>query len=115
MKRSLESQPSEKARWRLFNTRDGKQLEDGLNAESDMRCPRCDGPIEAKGESRLKKQVPLDAFSFDLECGACKRYWSVVQHTERSARLLRMRRFVAALRSRHRKPKNPAADLTALA
>ena len=115
MKRSLQSGASEKVRWRLFRTRDGKQLESAFNAESEVVCPCCAGAIEAQGESRLSRQLPLDAISFDLECHICRRYWSVVQDTERSIRLLGMRRFVAALRSGRSRSRKPASDLTALA
>ena len=77
-------------------------------------CPGCGEVLEARRESRLSRRLPLDATAFDFDCRPCRRFWSMVQHTERSLRLLRMRRFVAALRAVD-PPRAGAPDPVALA
>jgi hypothetical protein len=58
----------------------------------------CDDVLEAQGQSRIAPYLVLGATAYDLSCRACRRFWSVVRHTPRSLRLLRMRRLAAAVR-----------------
>lgn len=62
-------------------------------------CPCCGEVLEARPETRLCRDLPLDATGYDLDCRGCRRFWCIVRHTQRSLRLLRMRRFAAALRA----------------
>lgn len=62
-------------------------------------CPCCRAALEARPGTRLRRSLPLDATGYDLECRACRRFRLVVHHTERSLRLLRMRRLAAAVRA----------------
>lgn len=99
MKRSAASRPSSPRAWRVFAARDGRQVEVQIRQGAAPCCPCCGDLLEARGASRLQSRLPLDARAFDLECRDCRRFWSVVHHTERSIRLVRMRRFVAAVRA----------------
>lgn len=63
------------------------------------RCPCCGDVLEAQPSSRLERRLPLGARAYDLDCRDCRRFWLVVRHTPRSIRLIRMRRFVAAVRA----------------
>lgn len=47
----------------------------------------------------MERSLVLDAVGYDLECRGCRRYRPVIEHTERSLRLLRMRRLAAAVRA----------------
>ena len=85
--------------WRVFCARDGRAIETALRQGRVPLCPCCGELLEARRESRLGHRLPLDARAFDFDCRPCRRFWSMVQHTERSLRLVRMRRFIAALRA----------------
>jgi hypothetical protein len=99
MKQSLESRPSSGRRaWRVFSTRDGRRIDSGVRLGATPVCPGCGAVLEARGGSRVDGRLPLGATAGDLDCRACRRFWTVVRHTERSIRLVRMRRFLAALR-----------------
>ena len=112
MKNSLQGAPSPRRTWRAFSARDGRRIESFIHAGEPARCPCCAGTLEAHRQSRSRRKLPLDAMAVDLECRACRRFWSVIQHTERSLMLMRMRRFVAALRAVEPKP---VADVAATA
>lgn len=47
----------------------------------------------------MERYLVLDAIGYDLECRSCRRFRPVIQHTDRSLRLLRMRRLAAAVRA----------------
>lgn len=85
--------------WRAFDTRDTRQIDEQVQAEQCPCCPRCQGVLEARPETRMERHLVLDAIGYDLECRGCRRFRPVIQHTERSLRLLRMRRLAAAVRA----------------
>lgn len=85
--------------WRAFPRRDGRLIERQLYHSSALYCPECGDVLEARPASRIRRRLPLDASGYDLDCRRCRRFWIVVRHTARSVRLIRMRRFVAALRA----------------
>jgi hypothetical protein len=112
MKRSLQGAQPHRRTWRVFSARDGRRIDSFVRAGEPPLCPCCGSVLEAHRESRLKGKLPLDAMSVDLDCRDCRRFWTIVQHTERSLQLLRMRRFVAALRAVEIEP---VADVVAIA
>lgn len=85
--------------WRVFGARDGRRVEQQLRALLPPRCPCCAELLEARPDSRLSRSLPLGATGYDLDCRGCRRFWCVCQHTERSLRILRMRRLAAAVRA----------------
>lgn len=99
MRRSLQGAQPHRRTWRVFSARDGRRIDSFIRAGEPPLCPCCGGVLEAHRKSRLRGKLPLDAKAVDLDCRACRRFWSIVQHTERSLHLIRMRRFVAALRA----------------
>ena len=115
MKRSAQSRPPHQRAWRVFAVRDGREIDIQLRLGRNPLCPCCDGVLEARQQSRLDRKLPLGARAYDLDCRGCRRFWSIVQHTERSIRLLRMRRFVAALRAVESGVASPAPEVAALA
>ena len=101
--------------WRVFGAREGRRIEMDVCLSRAPTCPCCGGVLEAQGGSRLRRRLPLDARAYDLDCRGCRRFWSVVRHTERSIHLVRMRRFVAALRAVELEVARPAGDAALLA
>lgn len=89
--------------WRLFAARLGREVESQIARRSTPHCPCCGEVLEAQPRSRLDRHLPLDARGYDLDCRDCRRFWLVVRHTPRSIRLVRMRRFVAAVRAAGRR------------
>jgi hypothetical protein len=85
--------------WRAYGRRAGRRIEAQLRARDVPTCPICEEPLEARPASRLGRCIVLDAGGYDLDCRGCRRFWCVVCHTARSLRLLRMRRFVAAVKA----------------
>lgn len=83
--------------WRVFGVRDGRHIAQQLRALLPPRCPCCGDLLEARPDSRLARSLPLGAVGHDLDCRGCRRFWCVCRHTERSLRLLRMRRLAAAV------------------
>lgn len=81
----------------MFSPRLGRMVRDQVVRGMIPRCPCCGDVLEAQPGSRLSGHLPLGARSYDLDCRDCRRFWLVVQHTPRSIRLMRMRRFVAAV------------------
>jgi hypothetical protein len=96
MKRD-ETPPRGARSWRGFSTRDGGRIRRAVEAERKADCPRCGAPLEAESPSRASVELVLGATAYDLACRPCRRFWTVVRHTERSLRLLRMRRLAAAV------------------
>jgi hypothetical protein len=85
--------------WKSFDRRYGRHIEAELCGDGHPCCPYCGLCLEARPSTRCRGVLVLDATGFDLDCRACRRFWSVVRHTPRSLRLLRMRRFMAAVRA----------------
>lgn len=85
--------------WRAFRPADGTQIDRTLACGAHPHCPCCGLVLEARPGTRLARKLPLDATGYDLDCRGCRRFRPVVQHTLRSLRLVRMRRFVAAVRA----------------
>jgi hypothetical protein len=112
MKRSLQGGQPHRRTWRVFSARDGRRIDYRVRMGETPLCPCCGAVLEARQESRLSRKLPLDAVAVDLDCRGCRRFWSIVQHTERSLQLVRMRRFVAALRAVETEP---AASVAAIA
>lgn len=90
---------SRRLTWRVFPLDEGRRVERQIMRRLTACCPRCSGVLEARPQTRLLRNVPLDATGYDLDCRGCRRFWCIVRHTPRSIRLVRMRRFVAALRA----------------
>jgi hypothetical protein len=91
-------QPSQRT-WRLFGERERHTIQRALQGGAPPCCPSCGVLLEARAQSRHAQRLPLGARGYDLDCRPCRRFWCVVRHNERSLRLLRMRRFVAAVRA----------------
>lgn len=85
--------------WRTFDGRNASRINQALNAGRHPCCPYCGDCLEARPQTRLARFLPLDARGYDLDCRGCRRFHSVVRHTVRSIRLIRMRRLVAAVRA----------------
>lgn len=85
--------------WRVFSARLGRDVQSQIARRLAPRCPCCGDVLEAQPRSRLDRKLPLGARGYDLDCRDCRRFWLVVEHTPRSIRLLRMKRFVAAVRA----------------
>lgn len=85
------------AAWRAFDPRDSRQIDEQLRDGRRPCCPGCGALLEARPETRMQRYLVLDATGYDLECRPCRRFRSVVRHTERSMRLVRMRRLCAAV------------------
>ncbi|HEV2147497.1 MAG TPA: hypothetical protein VGR37_08840 [Longimicrobiaceae bacterium] len=85
--------------WRSFEHRDARYVDLQLRGTDRPCCPCCGDLLEARPETRMARYLPLDATGYDLECRDCRRFRSVVRHTVRSLRLVRMRRLVAAVRA----------------
>lgn len=85
--------------WRVFPSDAGAEIHRQLRNGALPHCPCCRDLLEAQPDSRLCNELPLDASAYDLNCRACRRFFCVVRHTRRSLRLVRMRRFVAAVRA----------------
>ena len=99
MKRTAQSRPPAQRAWRVFAARNGREIDIQVRLGRPPCCPCCRTPLEAQYSSRLTAEIPLGASAYDLDCRVCRRFWSMIQHTDRSLRLVRMRRFVAALRA----------------
>lgn len=85
--------------WRAFSRRDGERLEWSVRSGGHLGCPLCGEVLEVEPASRVNAHLVFGATAHDFSCRDCRRFWSVVRHTPRSLRLMRMRRFVAAVRS----------------
>ncbi len=85
-------------RWRSYSARAAREIDRALFRAGLPSCPGCGGTLRPRAASRTE-QLILDAVGYDLECGSCYRFRSIVVHTTRSLRLLRMRRLVAAVKS----------------
>jgi hypothetical protein len=85
--------------WRTFDGRDGNRINQDLYEGRHPCCPCCGECLEARPHTRLARCLPLDASGYDLDCRGCRRFHSVVRHTGRSIRLVRMRRLIAAVRA----------------
>lgn len=115
MTHSSRSRPTARRAWRAFGARDGRVIESAVRQGGAPLCPGCGAVLEASAESRISSRLPLGARAFDFDCRSCRRYWSLVQHTDRSLRLLRMRRFVAAVRAAEPVPARAVAETAVLA
>jgi hypothetical protein len=85
--------------WRAFEPRSGRAIGRQLHDGRCPCCPECGAVLEARPGTRLRGSLPLDATGYDLDCRDCRRFWAIVRHTPRSLRLVRMRRFIAAVRA----------------
>lgn len=85
--------------WRAFPARDGRAILLQLGDGEPPCCPWCRHVLEARPETRLASALVLDARGYDLDCRGCRRFLTVVRHTPRSLRLVRMRRLAAAVRA----------------
>ena len=84
-------------RWRTYDDRQSRRIDAQLRAGGHARCPGCGAALEARPGTRMARYLPLDASGYDLECRLCRRFRAMVRHTLRSLRLVRMRRFAAAV------------------
>ncbi|MDP9347711.1 MAG: hypothetical protein M3P24_00975 [Gemmatimonadota bacterium] len=85
--------------WRSFEPRHARIIERAVHAGKHPCCPCCGEVLEARPTTRMARYLPLDATGYDLECRDCRRFRCMVRHSERSLRLVRMRRLVAAVRA----------------
>jgi hypothetical protein len=85
--------------WASYAARDGRALEHALLSGQPACCPCCGEAVELQSRTRLQAALPPGARGRDVECRGCRRFWCLVQHSSRSLSLLRMRRFVAAVRA----------------
>lgn len=99
MRRETRSSARRAARWRSFDTRARRKVDAQIRAGERPCCPHCEQLLEARPTTRVARYLVLDATGYDLECRACRRFRSIVRHTARSLRLVRMRRLVAAVRA----------------
>ena len=83
--------------WRAFEPRETRTIDGQIRHGEAPRCPCCGEILAARRETRMGRYLPLDATGYDLECRGCRRFRSIVRHTARSLRLVRMRRLVAAI------------------
>lgn len=100
---SSATRPSAAARrrpsWRAFDARACREIVRQLHDGSRPCCPACGALLEARPGTRVQRYLVLDATGYDLECRGCRRFHCVVRHTQRSLRLVRMRRLAAAIRA----------------
>jgi hypothetical protein len=83
--------------WRCFEPDQARAIERSLERAQPPTCPSCREPLVERADSRLARELPLDATGYDLECRGCHRFLCRILHTPRSLRLLRMRRLAAAV------------------
>ena len=95
--------------WRAFDSRDTRQIDEQLRAGARPCCPGCSALLEARPDTRLRPYLVLDSTGYDLECRGCRRFRTVVRHTERSLHLVRLRRLVAAVATAGEAPRARAA------
>jgi hypothetical protein len=104
--------------WRVYSDRDGRKIERVLRDGGEPRCPRCAGELRPESKSRLCPSLILDARACDLTCQECRRFWCIVQETQRSLQLIRMRRLAAAIEAveppKRSKPRSVTDFITAL-
>lgn len=104
--------------WQIYSDRDGRKIERTVRSGGAPLCPSCDGALRAEPQSRLSPPLILDATAYDLTCVPCQRFWCVVRETQRSLRLIRMRRLVAAIHAdappRRLKPPSVAEFIAAV-
>ena len=84
--------------WRAFTVRDLHRIDRQIRDGAHPCCPLCSENLQPRVATRSDAEVVLDAVGYDLDCSRCQRFISVVIHTGRSLRLLRMRRLAAAIR-----------------
>ena len=98
--------------WRAYSRRDGREIQRQLRwgRATSLECPLCGEVLEARPGTRLTRELVLDAWGYDLDCRDCRRFWTIVIHTDRSLRLIRMRRLVAAVRAVRLEATPAAAD-----
>ena len=89
--------PRRSPRWRAFDERQNRRIGAQLRAGGAPCCPGCGAPLGTRPETRIAGALPLDAIGYDLECRPCHRFHTVVLHSERSLRFVRMRRLAAAV------------------
>jgi hypothetical protein len=99
--------------WRVFAPGAAAEIRRQQRTGRTPCCPCCGDLLEAQPDSRLCAELPLDARAYDLNCRGCRLFMCVVQHTRRSIRLVRMRRFVAAVRAVRLAPTGSATALPA--
>jgi hypothetical protein len=87
------------AAWRSFDSRSAQRVDAALRDGRQPCCPHCRELLEARPVTRMTRYLVLDATGYDLECRPCRRFRSVIRHTARSLRMVRMRRLVAAVRA----------------
>jgi hypothetical protein len=85
--------------WRSFDNRARRKVDAQIRAGERPCCPHCETLLEARPTARVARYLVLDAAGYDLECRACLRFRSIVRHTARSLRLVRMRRLAAAVQA----------------
>lgn len=85
--------------WRAFPPRHGTRITLEIARGARPSCPCCGDCLESRTTTRMSKRLPLGSTGYDLDCRACRRFWCIVRHSARSRRLLRMRRFAAAIRA----------------
>jgi hypothetical protein len=83
--------------WRGFDSRSAKAIDTQLREGRRPCCPLCRELLQARPVTRMTRYLVLDASGYDLECRTCRRFRSVIRHTARSLRLVRMRRLAAAV------------------
>jgi hypothetical protein len=99
MRRETRSSARHADSWRSFDTRARRKVDAQIRAGERPCCPHCQTLLEARPTTRVARYLVLDATGYDLECQGCHRFRSIVRHTARSLRFVRMRRLVAAVRA----------------
>lgn len=99
------------ARWRRFTAHQIRRIDHQMEDGQSPCCPCCDLHLHPRLESRRAAELVLDAVGYDLDCPACRRFRSVLFHTERSLRFVRMRRLAAAVHAGHIPRRAPRASV----
>lgn len=99
MQQDVRSPGRRASAWRGFDGRSADRIDSQMREGRRPCCPLCRELLEARPVTRMIRHLVLDASGYDLECRTCRRFRSVIKHTARSLRLVRMRRLAAAVRA----------------
>jgi hypothetical protein len=83
--------------WKSFCARERTLIEGAIRALRTPACARCHATLEFQPASRLAGMLPPGAEAYDLDCRACRRFYTVIAQDEESVQGERLRRLALAV------------------